>query len=63
MYNLRWRNHLEISWSNNKGTARPPQNFVQLEKKPTLEEMSVQYHAKDGFEIQNDMASICNLEV
>ena len=39
MYNPGWRNHPNFSWSNNQRLAKPPQQFPQQEKKPTLEDM------------------------
>ena len=63
MYNCRWRNHPNFSWSNNQEQAKPPQQFPQQEKKPTLEDMFVQYMQKTDVAIQNNSASIRNLEV
>ncbi|XP_065636347.1 uncharacterized protein LOC136070386 [Quercus suber] len=62
-YNPGWRNHPNFSWSNNQGQAKPPQQFPQQEKKPTLEDMFMQYMQKTDVAIQNHSASIHNLEV
>ncbi|XP_050259914.1 uncharacterized protein LOC126704981 [Quercus robur] len=62
-YNPGWRNHPNFSWSNNQGLAKPPQQFPQQEKKPTLKEMFMQYIQKTDVAIQNNSASIRNLEV
>nr|XP_023894290.1 uncharacterized protein LOC112006229 [Quercus suber] len=63
MYNPGWRNHPNFSWSNNQGQAKPPQQFPQQEKKPTLEDMFMQYTQKTDEAIQNNSASIRNLKV
>ncbi|KAL4610105.1 hypothetical protein ACB092_08G028300 [Castanea dentata] len=63
MYNPGWRNHPKFSWSNNQGQAKPPQQFPQQEKKSTLEDMFMQYLQKIDVAIQNNSASIRNLEV
>ena len=62
-YNPGWKNHLNFSWSNNQGQAIPLQQFPQQEKKPTLEDMLMQYIQKTDVAIQNNSASIRNLEV
>ena len=62
-YNPGWRNHPNFSWSNNQELAKPPQQLPQQEKKPTLEDMFMQYIQKIDVAIQNNSASICNLEV
>nr|XP_023916883.1 uncharacterized protein LOC112028427 [Quercus suber] len=62
-YNPKWRNHPNFSWSNNQGQAKLPQQFPQQEKKPTLEDMFMQYMQKTDVAIQNNLASIRNLEV
>ena len=43
--------------------AKPAQQFPQQEKKPTLEDMLMQYTQKVDVAIQNNSASIRNLEV
>ncbi|KAK4586581.1 hypothetical protein RGQ29_023651 [Quercus rubra] len=50
-YNPRWRNHPNSSWINNQ------------EKKLTFEDMFMQYIQKTDMAIQNNSASIRNLEV
>ncbi|XP_023886157.1 uncharacterized protein LOC111998291 [Quercus suber] len=62
-YNPGWRNHPNVSWSNNQGQAKPPQQFPQQEKKLTLEDMFMQYIQKTNMAIQNNSASIRNPEV
>ena len=62
-YNPGWRNHPNFSWSNNQELAKPPQQLPQQEKKPTLEDMFMQYIQKTDVAIQNNSASIRNLEV
>ena len=47
----------------NQGLAKPPQQFPQQEKKLTLEDMFMQYIQKTDVAIQNNSASIRNLEV
>nr|XP_023870464.1 uncharacterized protein LOC111983048 [Quercus suber] len=63
MYNPGWRNHPIFSWRNHQRQAKPPQQFPQQEKKPTLEDMFMQYMQKIDVAIQNNSASIRNLEV
>ena len=43
--------------------AKPPQQFPQQEKKPTLKDMFMQYIHKTEVAIQNNSASIHNLKV
>ena len=62
-YNPGWRNHPNFSWSNNQGLAKPPQQFPQQEKKPTLKDMFMQYIHKTEVATQNNSASIHNLKV
>ncbi|XP_030963798.1 uncharacterized protein LOC115984958 [Quercus lobata] len=62
-YNPGWRNHPNFSWRNNQGQAKPPQQFPQQEKKLTLEDMFMQFIQKTDVVIQNNSASIRNLEV
>ncbi|KAL4597574.1 hypothetical protein ACB092_11G000200 [Castanea dentata] len=62
-YNPGWRNHPNFSWSNNQGQAKQPQQFPQQEKKLTLEDMFMHYLQKTYVAIQNNPASIRNLEV
>ncbi|XP_023892547.2 uncharacterized protein LOC112004530 [Quercus suber] len=46
-----------------KGRLKPPQQFPQQKKKPTLEDMFMRYMQKTDVAIQNNSVSICNLEV
>ncbi|KAF5454420.1 hypothetical protein F2P56_024087 [Juglans regia] len=62
LFNPGWRNHPNFSWSNNQAPARPSQQFLQQEKEPTLEDMFMQYMQETNMLIQNNSASIRNLE-
>ncbi|EOY00167.1 Uncharacterized protein TCM_009852 [Theobroma cacao] len=80
-YNPGWRNHRNFSWDNNKlGPSNPrlnnPPSFppqpkpLVLEKKPTMEQMFMQfmtkidaYMTKNDAIIQNQAASIRNLKI
>ncbi|XP_031264274.1 uncharacterized protein LOC116122580 [Pistacia vera] len=61
-YNLGWRNHPNFSWRNNNQVKPPLPSFQSQEKKSNLEEMMVKFLSTTETRIQNQEASIKNLE-
>ncbi|KAJ7950659.1 DNA-directed DNA polymerase [Quillaja saponaria] len=72
-YNLGWRNHPNLSWNNQgtSNTAKPnyrPEFQPQVrpmtvpEKKPSLEDMFIQYMSRTNLVIQCQAASLRTLE-
>ena len=72
-YSQGWKNHPNFSWSNNHGpssSGKPmyPSSFLPQapppqEKKPLLEDLFTQYMPKSDTVLQNQAASIRNLEI
>ncbi|XP_010247674.1 PREDICTED: uncharacterized protein LOC104590651 [Nelumbo nucifera] len=61
-FNPGWRNHPNLSWSDQNVVKPLPQNFTQLEKKSNLEELMTKFISSAETRFQNQEASIKNLE-
>ncbi|KAM2145525.1 hypothetical protein ACFX1R_049065 [Malus domestica] len=76
-YNQGWRNHPNLSWVNNQNVHKPPSGFQPQEKKNNLEYVIAQlagnvntlyantnqFMSKTKTTLQNQVASIKNLEI
>ncbi|CAN6579848.1 unnamed protein product [Malus baccata var. baccata] len=76
-YNQGWRNHPNLSWANNQNVQKPPSGFQPQEKKNNLEDViaqlagnvntlsvnTSQFMSKTETTLQNQAASIKNLEI
>ncbi|XP_050125739.1 uncharacterized protein LOC126603005 [Malus sylvestris] len=76
-YNQGWRNHPNLSWVNNQNIQKPPSGFQPQEKKNNLEDVIAQlagnvntlsvntnqFMSKTETTLQNQAASIKNLEI
>ncbi|XP_073127370.1 uncharacterized protein [Henckelia pumila] len=67
-YNPGWKNHPNFSWSNQnqnlnqQNVVRPPPGFAQQDKKPSLEDLMTNFISSTETRLQNQDASIRNLE-
>ncbi|XP_073120512.1 uncharacterized protein [Henckelia pumila] len=67
-YNPGWKNHPNFSWSNQnqnlnqQNVMRPPLGFAQQDKKPSLEDLMTNFISSTETRLQNQDASIRNLE-